>query len=236
MKITIGLAVAVLAVGGTIAQAQRMTPAVSVSTQTATPMSSPFSYSPYAYPFGYDHASTVQEGYARGIGDIIRSQGEYNLNTSVAAINFSQARIQEIENAKKWTEAYFDIRNYNKQQYDAEQKRRRGTAEDWIRLAQLGMPKRLSPSELDSVTGELHWPLLLTTPEYSVNRIEVEKAFADRAYHGVLEAEAYLKISHLIEGMLSSLKAKIRDLPASQYVAATRFLESLAYESSQPAG
>jgi hypothetical protein len=232
MKATLCLGAVVLAINGAVAFAQTTTTSSTIS-RVIVPGDS---RSPYAYPNGYDHASTIAEGYARGLGDVIRSEGIYNLYSSAAAINLTEADRQDIENQKQWTQAYFDIRNINKQQFDADMKRHRGTSEDWIRYAQAGMPKRLGPSELDSVTGEIHWPILLTSRLYSAIRAELEKAFADRAYHGVMGSETFLKVAQLVDDMLSSLRERIRAVPADQYVTAKRFLLSLAYEASQPAG
>ena len=229
-----------LALGPAIVQAQNNNANTHANTNANTnSLLTPIRpYGAYAqYPWGgYDHASTLSEGFGRGLGAVIRAQGEYNLNTSAAAINISLARQQEIENRKRWTQSYFEIRDLNRQGFEAETKHLRGTPEDWLRVAQAGKPKRLSPSELDIVTGEIHWPILLTARNYSGQRVELEKAFADRAYHGVLEADAFLKVVQLTEDLLSNLKTEVRNLPAGQYLVAKRFLESLAYEASQPAG
>jgi hypothetical protein len=231
MKATACFAAAMLALGAVMAQAQN----TATSNQALTPVRPTGAY--YQYPWGgYDHASTLSEGFGRGLGAVIRAQGEYNLNISAAAINVSLARQQEIENRKRWTQSYFEIRDLNRQAFEAETKRLRGTPEDWIRVAQAGKPKRLSPSELDIVTGEIHWPILLTAQGYSGRRVELEKAFADRAYHGVMAAETFLKVLQMTEDLLANLKAQVRSLPSGQYLAAKRFLESLAYEARQPAG
>jgi hypothetical protein len=237
MKVTACLGAALLALGSTMVAAQNVTPAPGSNTIiTATPPGSAY-HNPGGYPWGgYSFSSTALEGFGHGLGAVIRAQGEYNLSTSAAAINFSLARQQEIENRKRWTQSYFELRDLNRQGFEAEIKRLRGTPEDWLRVAQAGKPKRLSPTELDIVTGEIHWPILLTARNYSAQRVELEKAFADRAYHGVMEAEAFLKVLHLTEGLLGNLKTQVRDLPTGQYLAAKRFLESLAYEASQPAG
>ena len=57
---------------------------------------------------------------SRGLASIIRAKGEYNLATSAAAVNFSIARNREIENDKQWVNAYFELRDLNKQQREAE--------------------------------------------------------------------------------------------------------------------
>jgi hypothetical protein len=199
------------------------------------PPFAPPAYSPYPYG-GYNGASTPAEGYARGIGEIIRAQGEYNLSTSAAAVNLSVARRREIENDKLWVQTYFETREINRQARDAENKRERASPEDWIRFAQAGRPKLLSNSELDAVTGKIHWPLLLTAAEFNAQRAELEKLFADRAYHGMVTLEGLYKLNDLTDAMMSALKAQIRNVPAEQYLEARRFLDSLAYEGTQPAG
>ena len=40
--------------------------------------------------YHYARSATSFEGYARGIADVVRSQGLYNLNSSVAAIDLSE--------------------------------------------------------------------------------------------------------------------------------------------------
>jgi hypothetical protein len=196
-----------------------------------------YPYNPYNYNYtpGYS-SSTVAEGYGHGMADVIRSQGDYNLSSSEAAKNMTEARQKEIENQKQWTQTYFDMRAVNRQAKEQEAAQHRGTPEEWARYAQAGKPKLLSSKELDSVTGEIHWPVLLTADTYEAERTELEKAFAERAYQGVLSSDSFLNIRRLTESMLNSLKEQIRDVPASQYMTAKRFLESLAYEASQPAG
>jgi hypothetical protein len=231
MKVIAYFAAAMLALGGAFAQGQAIV--TSGGSQVVVPGRS---VSSHDYPWGDNRSSTPSEGYGRGLAAVIRAQGEYNLNTSAAAVNLTQAEQQEIENQKRWTQAYFEIRDINRQAFEADVKRHRGNPEDWIRIAQAGKPKRLSPSQLDIVTGEIHWPILLTASQYGQQRVELAKAFSDRAYHGVMGAETFLKVLQLTEDMLSNLKSRVRDLPSDQYVAAKRFIESLAYEASQPAG
>jgi hypothetical protein len=190
----------------------------------------------YGYPYGGSYASTAADGYARGIGEVIRAQGEYNLSTSAAAVNLSEARRREIENDKLWVQTYFETREINRQAREAELKRERGNPEDWIRFAQAGRPKLLSNSDLDAVTGKIRWPLLLTAQEYSAQRADLERVFTDRAYHGMVSLNGLTRVNDLTDAMLASLKTQIRELPPDQYIEARRFLESLAYEATQPAG
>jgi hypothetical protein len=203
--------------------------------QTSMPGGGNFLSYGSSYNQPYPFSSTAGEGYARGIGEVIRAKGEYNLATSAAAVNFSEARRRQIENDKQWLQTYFETRDINRQARDAELKRQRGTPEDLVRYARAGRPKLLSNGELDTVTGEIHWPILLRAEEFGPQRAQLEKAFADRAYHGVMGAEVFLKATQATNKMLASLKSQIHNMPPQQFMEATRFVQSLAYEASQPA-
>jgi hypothetical protein len=228
MKAISHLAWMAVALGGVFAQAQVTTPG-----GNAPPYVPPPYYGGYSYPV---QTSTPIEGIAHGLADVIRSIGGANLSNSAAAINWTEARRRDIENRKQWTETYFAMRDINRQYREAEIKRQRGNPEDWIRYAQAGKPKPLSNHDLDAVTGEIRWPILLTGKEFDAQRVQLEKLFANRAYHGVLGADDFLTAVRLSGAMLVSLKDRIQDFPPQQYVAARKFLESLTYEAGLPAG
>jgi len=181
----------------------------------------------------YHHASTAAEGRLRGMADLARSQGQANLDNSAAAINYSLARRNEMDNRLHWTHTFFQMRQANRA-YRAMERGPRPTMEDCIRYAQMGKPKRLSPSELDTITGEIHWPLLLTSDEFAGDRSELESVFARRASCSAIGLEDYLKIRDTTDQMLAKLKGQIREAPARQYIIAKRFVESLAYEADLP--
>ena len=197
----------------------------------------PIPYSGGYSSYGWGSSSTTPvEGFRRGLAEVIRAQGEYNLATSAAAVNFSEARRREIDNDKLAVQTYFELRETNRQQRDAEIKRQRGNPEDFVRYAQAGKPKQLSSQQLDAVTGQIHWPVLLTGAEFDQQRAALEKVFAARAYHGILGAEEFLNAVHVIDEMSTSLAQRIQTLPAQEFVQAKSFLRSLAYEARLPAG
>ena len=188
----------------------------------------------YGWGGGY-HASTAAEGYARGMGDVIRSVGIARMDSSQAAINYSQAKQQEIENRKQWTQTYFDMRRINREARAAERGPKR-TKEDWIRLAQAGMPERLSPSELDSVGGRLTWPILLRKDEYAKDRAVIDRAFENRATTGTISPQDYEAVQQATDSISKQMKKEIRDVSSLDYTTAKRFLRNLTYDSRKPAG
>ena len=182
----------------------------------------------------YNNASTAAEGYSRGLGNVISAKGDYNLNTSQAAINMTQAQSNEIQNRQQWTNAYFDMRKVNRANR-AEERGRQPTMEDAVRYAQMGKPKRLSPSEMDNVTGKITWPKLLRIDQFEDQRAKLDELFEKRARYGIT-FEDQMALREATNDMVAELKTKIRDLPPYDYANAKRFLESLAYEGQLPAG
>jgi len=182
----------------------------------------------------YNNASTAAEGYANGMSNVISAKGDYNLNTSQAAINMTQAQSQEIQNRQQWTNAYFDMRKVNRANR-AEERGRQPTMEDAVRYAQMGKPKRLSPSEMDSVTGKITWPRLLRTEQFEDQRAKLDELFEKRARYGST-FEDQMALREATNDMLAEIKKQIRDLPPYDYTNSRRFLESLAYEGQLPSG
>jgi len=187
------------------------------------------------YPWPEYNPSTPAESYARGLGDVIQSAGAYNLATSEAAINATQAQKQFIENRDQWTDTYFQMRQANRAYRETEQGPRL-SMEQLVRLAQEGKPKPLSPGELDSVTGRISWPLLLKTSAFDATRAKLDDLFAKRASRGGIDFEQQMQIRQSTKDMLALLKGQIRNVPADDYIPAKRFVESLAYEGQKPAG
>jgi hypothetical protein len=227
------LLLAAVAAAGGHALAQTPVPSRSALTPYVPP---PIPYYGSSGNGWWSRSSTPIEGFRRGLADVIRAQGDYNLASSAAAVNLTEARRRQIEVDRLWTQTYFEMRELNRQQREAEIKRQRGNPEDFARYAQAGKPKPLSNRDLDAVTGQIHWPVLLTAVDFDQQRAVLEKAFADRAYHGVLNADDFLNTVRVIDQMATGLKDRIDEFPPQEYVAAKRFLRSLAYEARMPAG
>ncbi len=184
-----------------------------------------------------NRASTAGESYARGMADVTRSAGMYNLATSEAAINATQAQKNYIENRDQWTNTYFQMREANRA-YRAKERGPRPSMEDLVRYAQAGKPARLSPSELDSVSGGVSWPTLLQKEEFAEQRKQLEELFTKRAEQGSLGPDQLTEIRRLTTSMIDDLKEQLQERKVTQmdYVSAKRFLESLSFEARTPVG
>lgn len=179
---------------------------------------------------GY-HASTAAEGAARGMADVIRSQGQYNLDTSAAAINMQEVLRKDIENRGKWTDTYFEMRRVNKAYHDSLKKPR--DPEAALRYAEAQRPKRLTLSDL-GVSGDIHWPAGLATDKFANERQELDRLFAERAQKGSLSAQETAQVRDATRTMIDGLKAEIDSMQASDYTKSKQFVVSLSYEASLP--
>jgi len=204
------------------------------TSQPITPPSSGGYYGGGGYPV-YSHSSTAAEGRLRGMGDLVRSSGQANLDNSAAAVNYTVARSNQIENRNQWTNTYFSMRETNRQARAAE-RGPRPSMEDLVRYAQVGKPKRLSPGEFDSVSGKIAWPMFLQTDKYADDRATLDQIFSTRASQGAIAPDDYSKARQTIDVMLGNLKKEIREIPPEQYMVAQKFLKSLNYEMVQPVG
>ncbi|QGJ71164.1 Hypothetical protein PBC10988_28670 [Planctomycetales bacterium 10988] len=195
----------------------------------------PYSYAPPYNPgyyggYGGYRASTAGEGYARGMASLIQSAGEANLLNSQAAINREAARSDYIDNRQKWTSTYFEMRKMNRA-YRAEERGPAPSQEAVVRWAQVGVPDRLSASDLDPLTGQIDWPRALMTEPFDGYRNVVEDLYEERAQSGVATGQLYYDIQQVMAQMIDMLKANLDQYPTNDYIEAKKFLESLAYEA-----
>ena len=190
---------------------------------------------------GYDdgpfvtRATTPPESIARGRADVIRAWGQYSLWRSQAAINAVEAGNKYLDNRVKWLETYHRLRRIN---YDRRQAERgpRPTREDIIRFAQSDAPRRLGHSQFSPVSGWIAWPILFRVEGFAKDRAKLEGLFSQRAVKGEISGDDYSKVLETTRKMKATLKQRVREVPANDYVTAKHFLRSLAHEAGQPVG
>lgn len=185
------------------------------------------------YDYGFHqphHSSTLAEGVRRGTADIIRAEGRYNLETSIANINNEEAYSRYLDNDLKRTDTYFAKRQRNAS-YRAQMRQPRAMPETYIRLSQQAAPGRLCPEHFDRVFGTVNWPDVFTWECFTPYRKALDVTFAGRGPSDGLGSAAARDIERYSAEMECHLKSLVRELSPSEYVAARRFLNSLAYEA-----
>ena len=108
--------------------------------------------------------------------------------------------------------------------------------EQIVKYAQMQRPRDLSSLEVDPVTGDISWPLLLADPIYSEYTRLLQDYFRQRADDGrVTKQEQITAVRATINEFKSELKANVANYPAGDYGKARNFLESLQQNFQEPA-
>ncbi len=218
--------------------APKSTPSVPQVSISPVPVVQPGGGTPFAgnggYGFSYSGAgSTIAGSAAAGMADLVRSSGYANLQNSAAAINYQQARRSAMENNWIAAQGYFEGREMNRAYRQAEAGPR-PTQEDLARYAKSGVPKRMSPSELDPLTGQIAWPSLFKDPVYQADRKKFEALAAQRAQVGQLGVEQRKAVAEAAESVHGVMKANLKAYAPQDYVQAKKFLDQLAFEMRLP--
>jgi hypothetical protein len=170
-----------------------------------------------------------------GMSDLVRSAGAYNLQTSQAAINMTQAESDALSNQLQGAQNYYQMRNMYTT-YDKQQSTPGLTSEESWRLAQENLPKRLRPNQLDPVTGKIYWPMLLQEPRYDGYRQPIDKLFLEReAAHGSSSYDVYVETQQATNALLDALRKNLTQYSGGDFMNMKNFIESLAYEAKFPA-
>jgi hypothetical protein len=183
----------------------------------------------------YHHASTAEEGALRGMADVTRSAGAANLMNSQAAGNWQDAYRKGVENRQYAADTYFEMRAANKAAREAE-RGPRPTQEDLVRYSQSRMPDRLSPSELDPLTGQISWPPVLRDDQYARYRDALEALYDQRSSAGgYLNTSQRAEVTQTTAYMKDELKKNINSYSSTEYLQAKNFIKGLEYELYAPA-
>lgn len=178
--------------------------------------------------------TTAASAQLHGIANVIRSRGQAARDYSRANINNEEARSRYIDNQLKWTETYFAKKAINANYVAQESSKSRQSRESYQSRRPPGAPPRLSLSQFDPITGEIFWPEGMTSPEFRLPLQPVEQLFMLRA-----SAQApgiVTEIRNSVAKLRDELRNRIGDMAPSEYLAARKFLDSLAYEGTLPSG
>ncbi len=215
---------AMMLVQGSMAQNQAPSP----GTQPYEPAVPPPSMNVYG-GYGDGVGGTTAAGSAmNGMANAISAKGNYNLSTSAAAINMTQAQSNEMQNRMQYENTYFQMRNAN-QAYQKAHAQPRPTEEQLVRLAREEAPQPVSPSEVNHTSGKVNWPAVLQEPGFASDRTLLEQLSTKKAAHGSLSISDEMAARKTIESMFAELKTQIRIIPSQDYMESRTFLRSMIY-------
>jgi hypothetical protein len=187
----------------------------------------------YGYGGGY-HSSTAAEGGFRGLADFTRSIGEADYMSSLAGINRQETLSRALDNKKKYVETYFEIKQINRAAREAARPQPL-TFTQYAKLAKQEAPDRLSDVDYNRVVGRLNWPAVLATNDFAAERAALNQAFVGRTAQDVGVSTIFNReVLELTAAMQAKLRGQLETLSPMEYIAAKKFLTSVAFEAQQP--
>lgn len=206
-------------------------PVVAVAPPDADPGYAPAVRYPEMGNTFLDHSSTYEEGVLRGTGALARGVGAARLDTSLAAMNYQEAYRRALENSLRYAETYYAKRDL---WFDYQEAHNREplTMEGYRRIAEAEGADRLTAEQFDPETGKILWPNLLEADVLEPYRVTIEEALASRSVTDVgLGSRTYERVRLSVDSMREILERNRKSLPSHLYVNATRFLDSVQFES-----
>jgi hypothetical protein len=184
----------------------------------------------HGVPAWQRHASTYEEGVQRGYADVVRAMGDYNYNTSLAAINAQQAYGYALENRKRAVQAYFELREINRQARGLRPTQPvtpQTASSDRKPVA----PQGLSSREFDPTFGILSWPKTLQRQEFAAERTAIDQLMSERSLRPAAAGpDAVQEVKQLASELKAKLKDQIQTVSPMDYVASQKFLKNLEHE------
>jgi hypothetical protein len=182
--------------------------------------------------YGYGGGQTAQGAALQGMSQVISAAGQYNLDTSAAAVNMTEAQRNELRNQVQGVQTFWQMRDIGR----AEREQERGprpTPEELARRARAGAPRALTTSQIDPVSGVLYWPAVLQHASFQAQRSAVEEYTVRWVKYGGLDYDAQAQVREKIDSMFEKVKARITSIPPQDYMECRTFLQSLLYATTR---
>lgn len=184
-----------------------------------------------AYLQGYAAIAKAGAEWISAKAEMIKARAEANLSNAKAIQTMEQTRTVALDNELKEATTFYE----KKKLYDAYQTlsvNDRPTAEDLMRYSKMARPERPSNYQLEPVRGTIRWPGIFQRDEFLETRVQLDYLFAQRkAGDCGLGSENCRQIKEATETMREALRLLIDEMTPAEYMAARRFVDTLAYEA-----
>ncbi len=194
---------------------------------------------------------TIQE--IRSDSEMVKAQAMLIQAQAAMVKAISDAQLQQAQIAKTMTEVH-SMRMDNALKHTKTFYERRQTRDTYFAMRQTPSPadskhaaqpasitrqqpmNRLTVNEFDPVTKAIHWPDCLMCNRYAALRTEVEGLFASQKPGDAgAGSQFFANVKSATDRIADLLRAEVQSLPATEYMAAKRFLAGLRNEALAPA-
>jgi len=191
--------------------------------------------SPTSFGFGgygdWGGVGTAESSAAHGYADYIRAEGLYNMATAQSLIYAEQARSVYLQNRSVAFQGYWAGKE-QRSAIDAQKRESSRHSAEALNIAgKYNAPQPLGTELLNPQTGKVVWPKALLDSKYAAQRAEIEKLFELRVRTPSWPS-SQSKIQAATGELATLLKNNITSTPATDYMKARKFLDSLAVSAS----
>ena len=142
-----------------------------------------------------------------------------------------QVRTLKLDNALKVATTFYEKRKLH-DTYQGLNTRKRPTNEDLIRYSKMSLPQRPADCQFEPVKGKIYWPEVLQQEKFYEFRLQLDYLFAERADAvGTAASDIHGQVQEVASQMRGQLRSKIREMDPTEYLAARKFIDSLAFEA-----
>ena len=177
--------------------------------------------------FTQDPVSSYATAYYSGMANLLRSQGQYEVEDSQATINRERARTRYIDNQQTLFYARQAAKRLGLAAHMEDRevhKANRARQEEFLASHR---PQSLSHEQLDPWNGTIQWPAALMTSEFDELRNSLAELFGQKA-RGYEKSMVASKIDKNVQEMRDLLRSEILTIPLHDYSEARKFLDSMA--------
>ncbi len=186
------------------------------------------------YMKGYAELGKAAAAYVTAQATMIKAQADANACNAKAMETLEKARSQALDNDLKTVKTFYEKRKLH-ETHVAQDARKRPTREDLIRYSKEALPERPTNYQVEPVRGRIYWPAVLQEEQFSEYRAELDGLFAQRTTANIgADGETCRQIQDVVERMQAELRSLTRQISPMEYLAARKFIESLAFEARFP--
>jgi len=161
---------------------------------------------------------------------MIKSVADAQATNAKTLQTLEQTRSLTLDNDLKVAKTFYEKRKLH-DGYQALKVRKRPTREDLIRYSKDSTSGRPTGYQLDPVRGRIIWPEVFKRDGFLATRTQMSSLFENRkTTDSGLGSENCREIYNVAAEMRQQLRSVIREMTPAEYMAARKFIDSLAFE------
>lgn len=181
-----------------------------------------------------DSVETPRSAALESKGDLARGLGKGMYLRSLSAEQFQEAIDERLENREERVEMYYELKDIRRKEKKDNRDRLTASQRRKVtdKITDEKTPDRLAEHQIETKTGQLHWPSPLDHKALKPYRKPIEDSLAKRAKGGeTYGMDDYVKVSRMIELMEEAVESIEDRLDVKEVVALKDYLTQIDYEA-----